>query len=107
MVDETGEYSLYLKHGYSSAAFTVCVTFLKHDTNNYYSYIEDKSDKNWTCSAQARARWFLALTLARNPQLAPERKAVIPACTQPVQVVYVKHGDVKIEVGPYKVLQDK
>ena len=58
------------------------------------------------CSAQARARWFLALTLARNPQLASERKSVIRAY-KPVQVGYVKHGDVKIEVGPYKVWQDK
>ncbi|CAB3982863.1 Hypothetical predicted protein [Paramuricea clavata] len=64
--------------------------------------LSDETQKNtgskWSRSAQARARWFLALTLARNPQLASDRK---PGLRTPerIQVHYTKHGDVKIKVG--------
>ena len=68
---------------------------------------KNKKDKNWTCSARARARWFLALTLAHNPQLASERKSAFRSYIFPVHVGSVEHDDVKIEVGPYNVLKDK
>ncbi|CAB4010834.1 Hypothetical predicted protein [Paramuricea clavata] len=64
-------------------------------------------ERKWTCSAQARARWFLALTLVRNPQLASDRKPGGVEAPQPVQGGCVKHGDVKIEVGRYGLIQDK
>ena len=52
--------------------------------------------RRWTFSARARARWFLALTLARNPQLASERKSDV----QPMPILYARN-DVVIEVGQF------
>jgi hypothetical protein len=75
-----------------------------------YRIIGHNKERKWTYSAQARARWFLALTLARNPQLASDRKPggfQAVKAPQPDQGGCVEHGDVKIEVGWYGLMQDK
>ncbi|CAB4039378.1 stimulated by retinoic acid gene 6 -like isoform X1 [Paramuricea clavata] len=64
-------------------------------------------ERKWKFSAQARTRWFLALTLARNPQLASDRKPGGVEAPQPVQGGCVKHGDVKIKISRYELRQDK
>ena len=51
----------------------------------------------WNRSPQARTKWFIALTLARNPQLASERKRV--KTVSPVHMLYDQNGDVQVEVG--------
>ena len=61
-------------------------------------YFTGNKGQKWTCSAQARARWFLALTLARNPELASERK---PDILAPEPIHGSKADDVNIEVGQY------
>ncbi|XP_028413354.1 stimulated by retinoic acid gene 6 protein-like [Dendronephthya gigantea] len=60
---------------------------------------QNKNGPKWRRSAQARAKWFIALTLAHNPQLASERKCL--KSVAPPQVSYVKNGDVKIEIDQY------
>ncbi|XP_028396891.1 uncharacterized protein LOC114520750 isoform X2 [Dendronephthya gigantea] len=55
---------------------------------------ERKSGPKWKRSPQARAKWFIALTLARNPQLAAERKRAKTMCV-------TEDSDVKIEIGNY------
>ncbi|XP_028396732.1 receptor for retinol uptake stra6-like [Dendronephthya gigantea] len=75
-----------------------------HETRN------NRNDPKWTRSPQARAKWFIALTLARNPQLAAERKRVRIALLpdSPVQELCVNNGDVKIDVvGHYGPIQAK
>jgi hypothetical protein len=59
-----------------------------------YCIIGHNRERKWTYSAQARARWFLALTLARNPQLASDRKPGGFQAPQPDQGGCVKLGDV-------------
>ena len=78
--------------------------------NNKYSglFIGVNRERKWTFSAQARARWFLALTLARNPQLASERKSDV----QPMPIHYARNNDVVIEIDQFgsdntALLQDK
>ena len=71
-------------------------------------FIGVNSVRKWTFSAQARARWFLALTLARNPQLASERKSDV----QPMPIHYARTNDVAIEIdqfgsGNTELLRDK
>ena len=79
-----------------------------HDLSMRFLIIKGHNrERKWTCSAQARARWFLALTLARNPQLASDRKLGGVQAPQPVQGGCVKHGDVKIEVGRYGLINTR
>ncbi|CAB3983554.1 Hypothetical predicted protein [Paramuricea clavata] len=94
---------LHVQTAYRSPVLRVFCQILSDETRH-------NRERKWTCSAQARARWFLALTLARNPQLASNRKpggVEALKAPQPVQGGCVKHGDVKIEVGRYGLIQDK
>ncbi|XP_028396642.1 uncharacterized protein LOC114520547 [Dendronephthya gigantea] len=86
-------YNAYICYLHVQAAFrnpvlrVVCQTLIDdHETQR-------KCGPKWTRSPQARAKWFIALTLARNPQLAAERKRANTMC--------VKDSDVKIDVGNY------
>ena len=56
--------------------------------------------RTWRVSARARARWFLVLTLARNPQLATDRKTDLQA-PQSAQAVLARHGHVMIEIDQF------
>ena len=67
----------------------------------YYNIAGNHRQKKWTFSAQARARWFLALTLIRNPQLASARRQHVPVPASQVQFGYARQSDVEIEVGQY------
>ena len=69
----------------------------------YYNIAGNQGQRKWTFSAQARARWFLALTLVRNPELASARRqhVPVPADHEPVQFGYARQSDVEIEVGQY------
>ncbi|XP_028396889.1 stimulated by retinoic acid gene 6 protein-like [Dendronephthya gigantea] len=86
-------YNAYICYLHVQAAFrnpvlrVFCQTLIDdHETQR-------KIGPKWTRSPQARAKWFIALTLARNPQLAAERKRAKTMC--------VKDSDVKIDVGNY------
>ena len=83
---------------------------LLHSIFGYY-IIGINRVRKWTFSAQARARWYLALTLARNPQLASDRKPDVQA-PQPAQAGHARHGDVVIEIDQFcadntALIQDK
>ena len=71
-------------------------------SNIVYNLGNNRYDPKWTRSPRARAKWFIALTLARNPQLASERKRLktLPSVSL-VQALYIENGDVKIDVGHY------
>lgn len=74
--------------------------------------LEKNEGRKWVCSPQARAKWFLGLTLARNPKLASERKPDIQTDTSLSNDYRFKHVDVKIEVNQYtsdnaRLIEDK
>ncbi|CAB3997131.1 Hypothetical predicted protein [Paramuricea clavata] len=94
---------LHVQTAYRNPVLRVFCQILSDETRH-------NKERKWTYSAQARARWFLALTLARNPQLASNRKLggfKAGKAPQPDQGGCVEHGDVKIEVGRYGLMQDK
>ncbi|CAB3995341.1 Hypothetical predicted protein [Paramuricea clavata] len=94
---------LHVQTAYRNPVLRVFCQILSDETRH-------NRERKWTYSAQARARWFLALTLARNPQLASNRKLggfKAGKAPQPDQGGCVEHGDVKIEVGRYGLMQDK
>ncbi|XP_028396778.1 receptor for retinol uptake stra6-like [Dendronephthya gigantea] len=85
-------YNAYICYLHVQAAFrnpvlrVFCQTLIDdHETQR-------KSGAKWKRSPQARAKWFIALTLARNPQLAAERKRAKTICV-------TEDSDVKIDVG--------
>ena len=78
---------------------------------NLCSIIGNTRGQKWTDSPQARVRWFLALTLIRNPQLASHRKPEVKE-TEPRTCGTAKPDHVEIEVGQYGadnygLIQDK
>ncbi|CAB3997010.1 Hypothetical predicted protein [Paramuricea clavata] len=105
---------LHVETAYRNPVLRVFCQMLVDETQNNPRNVQTlgiNRVRKWTFSAQARARWFLALTLARNPQLASDRKPDVQA-PQPAQAGHARHGDVVIEIDQFcadntALIQDK
>ncbi|CAB4010823.1 stimulated by retinoic acid gene 6 -like [Paramuricea clavata] len=103
---------LHVETAYRNPVLRVFCQMLVDETQNNPRNVQTlgiNRVRKWTFSAQARARWFLALTLARNPQLASDRKPDVQA-PQPAQAA--RYGDVMIEIDQFcadntALIQDK
>ncbi|CAB4014964.1 Hypothetical predicted protein, partial [Paramuricea clavata] len=94
---------LHVETAYRNPVLRVFCQMLVDETQNNPRNVQTlgmNRVRKWTFSAQSRARWFLALTLARNPQLASDRKPDVQA-PQPAQAGHARYGDVVVEIDQF------